>query len=246
MKGNIVSLSLPRLHIYIYKYNIYIYIYTNQSGNWVESVNSAILCRERVRVRESESEREYGRDWPSNCHFARPQHIRLFISNAIVRLGRSTIGRGRNIYVSFIRLEIVDMDWSQRTFRLRRISSSLSPPLSKRKEKNCRREKCSRVFPLDVVIRRISRDEIFFPRIFTRRESSRNRAIRRRIGRGVARFIRFALPRSLVLTRACRKKKSLGESFSRRQRVKGDKDRTEIRSGARNLARAFQSVDERT
>lgn len=195
---------------------------------------------------EWEREREYGRDWPSNCHFARPQHIRLFISNAIVRLGRSTIGRGRNIYVSFIRLEIVDMDWSQRTFRPRRISSPLSPPLSKRKEKNCRREKCSRVFPLDVVIRRISRDEIFFPRIFTRRESSRNRAIRRRIGRGVARFIRFALPRSLVLTRACRKKKSLGESFSRRQRVKGDKDRTEIRSGARNLARAFQSVDERT
>lgn len=204
MKGNIVSLSLPRLHIYIYTNIIYIYIRIKvATGSSQLTRRFYILCRERVRVRESESEREYGRDWPSNCHFARPQHIRLFISNAIVRLGRSTIGRGRNIYVSFIRLEIVDMDWSQRTFRPRRISSPLSPPLSKRKEKNCRREKCSRVFPLDVVIRRISRDEIFFPRIFTRRESSRNRAIRRRIGRGVARFIRVYTSVSRSLDHWC-------------------------------------------
>lgn len=101
-----------------------------------------ILCRERVRVRESESEREYGRDWPSNCHFARPQHIRLFISNAIVRLGRSTIGRGRNIYVSFIRLEIVDVYGLIATY----VSSStdflppLPAPLKKKRKKLSARE----------------------------------------------------------------------------------------------------------
>lgn len=114
----------------------------------------------------------------------------------------------------------------QRTFRPRRIDPSPS-----QKELSAREATRVSVFPLVVVIRRISGDESF-SRIFTRRESSRNRAIEESTFIRVC--VRFVLPRSLVLTRACRKKKSLGESFSRRQRVKRDKDRAEIRSGARN------------